>query len=127
MPYTAASNPLLVEQQPSGKEYSNDPVFYGPDGKILSEEESAFLWGATQPSNDYYDEEEEYVHTSSSLCAHLCGASFGSYASIFTIFFLDFFSFRANSNDDALVEPEPEMDLEIQLAFKEFVTYQNKK
>lgn len=67
--FIAVSNPLLVEQQPSGKEYSNDPVFYGPDGKILSEEESAFLWGATQPSNDYYDEEEEYVQF---LAVYLC-------------------------------------------------------
>lgn len=36
--------------------------------------------------------------------------------------------FPFHSNDpDALVEIEPEMDLEIQLAFKDFVSYQNHK
>ncbi|XP_031621959.1 polyadenylate-binding protein-interacting protein 1 [Contarinia nasturtii] len=85
----AASNSLLVEQ-PFGKEFSNDPVFYGPDGNILTEEESAFLWNATTcPTDNYYDDDE--------------------------------------NDPDALVEIEPEMDLEIQLAFKDFVTYQNKK
>lgn len=45
----------------SGKEYSNDPVFYGPDGNELTEEESAFLWNATSgPTDNYYDD-DEYV------------------------------------------------------------------
>lgn len=53
------SNPLL--EQPSGKEFSNDPVFYGPDGNVLTEEESAFLWNATScPTENYYDD-DEYV------------------------------------------------------------------
>ncbi|XP_055308314.1 polyadenylate-binding protein-interacting protein 1 [Sitodiplosis mosellana] len=83
-----ASNPLLDQQ--CGKEFSNDPVFYGPDGNVLTEEESAFLWNATTcPAENYYDDDE--------------------------------------NDPDALVEIEPEMDLEIQLAFKDFVTYQNKK
>lgn len=51
------SNPLL--EQPSGKEFSNDPVFYGPDGNVLTEEESAFLWNATTcPTENYYDDDE---------------------------------------------------------------------
>lgn len=53
---------MLVEQPPSGKEFSNDPVFYGPDGNVLTEEESAFLWNATSgPSDQYYDDDDEYV------------------------------------------------------------------
>lgn len=39
------------------KDFSNDPVFYGPDGNVLTEEESAFLWNET-----YYDDDDEYVH-----------------------------------------------------------------
>lgn len=31
------------------------------------------------------------------------------------------------NDPDALVEIEPEMDLEIQLAFKDFVSFQNRK
>lgn len=38
------------------KEFTNDPVFYGPDGNVLTEEESAFLWNET-----YYDDDDEYV------------------------------------------------------------------
>lgn len=56
----AVSNPCLMEPS-SGKEYSNDPVFYGPDGNELTEEESAFLWNATSgPTDNYYDD-DEYV------------------------------------------------------------------
>lgn len=41
---------------------------------------------------------------------------------------LHFIDFSYSRNDpDALVEPEPEMDIEIQLAFKDFVSFQNKK
>lgn len=48
-------------------------------------------------------------------------------------FWIEYFSKKKifiyfDRNDpDALVEIEPEMDLEIQLAFKDFVSYQNKK
>lgn len=83
------SNPPMQDQH-SGREYSNDPVFYGPDGNVLTEEESAFLWNATScPTDNPYEDDE--------------------------------------NDPDALVEIEPEMDLEIQLAFKDFVNSQNKK
>lgn len=36
-------------------------MFYGPDGKILTDEESAFLWNATSYPGDGFDDEEEYV------------------------------------------------------------------
>lgn len=36
-------------------------------------------------------------------------------------------NFIFRNDPDALVEIEPEMDLEIQLAFRDFVTYQSKK
>lgn len=39
------------------KEFFNEPVFYGPDGSILSEEENAFLWNASSGPNDGYDDE----------------------------------------------------------------------
>lgn len=50
-----AVNPLMPDQQVQ-KDFTNDPVFYGPDGNVLTEEESAFLWNET-----YYDEDDEYV------------------------------------------------------------------
>ncbi len=37
------------------------------------------------------------------------------------------FSFYSSNDPDDLAEPEPEMDLEIQLAFKDFVKSQNQK
>ena len=43
----------------NGKEFRNDPVFYGPDGQILSDEESAFLWNVTNYPADGYDDDEE--------------------------------------------------------------------
>ncbi|KAJ6647101.1 Polyadenylate-binding protein-interacting protein 1 [Pseudolycoriella hygida] len=69
--------------------YSNEPVFYGPDGEIITEEESKFLSDIpAYPNFDYCED----------------------------------------SNDpDELAEPEPEMDLEIQMAFKDFVKSQNQK
>lgn len=49
--------------QPLSKEFNNDPVFYGPDGNVLTEEESAFLWNETAcPPDSYYDD-DEYVIT----------------------------------------------------------------
>lgn len=67
----AVSNPCLMEPS-SGKEYSNDPVFYGPDGNELTEEESAFLWNATSgPTDNYYDD-DEYVSPSILLSDSKC-------------------------------------------------------
>lgn len=37
-------------------------MFYGPDGNVLTEEESAFLWNATSGPNDNYFEDDEYVY-----------------------------------------------------------------
>lgn len=56
----ALSQPLLVESG-NGSEYSNDPVFYGPDGNVLTDEERAFLWNVTScpHESESYDEEEE--------------------------------------------------------------------
>lgn len=57
----SVSNPLMSEQQLQ-KDFSNDPVFYGPDGNVLTEEESAFLWNVTScPTEAYYDDDDEYV------------------------------------------------------------------
>lgn len=39
------------------KEFSNEPVFYGPDGSILSEEENAFLWSASAGPNEGLEDE----------------------------------------------------------------------
>lgn len=48
-----------MQDQNSGREYSNDPVFYGPDGNVLTEEESAFLWNATScPTDNLYEDDE---------------------------------------------------------------------
>lgn len=54
----ALSQPLLVEPS-SGTEFSNEPVFYGPDGNVLTDEERAFLWNVTSYPNEGYDDEEE--------------------------------------------------------------------
>jgi len=71
------------------QEYSNEPVFYGPDGAIITEEESKFLSDIPAYPN---------------------------------------FEYCEDSNDsDELAEPEPEMDLEIQMAFKDFVKGQHQK
>lgn len=106
------------------KEFTNEPVFYGPDGKILTEEENAFLWNACSGPNDGY-EDEVYVFFFVALTSIKTemGISMKS-----LIIFLQPCLLPVNRNDpDALVEIEPEMDLEIQLAFKDFVSYQNKK
>lgn len=39
----------------------------------------------------------------------------------------NFVSFYSSNDPDELAEPEPEMDLEIQMAFKDFVKSQNQK
>jgi len=85
----ALSAPVPIDDL-NNQDFSNDPVFYGPDGQVLTDEESAFLWSATSYPSDGFDEAED-------------------------------------NDPDALVEIEPEMDLEIQLAFKDFVSYQNQK
>lgn len=40
--------------------FSNDPVFYGPDGKIITEEESSFLSGILNAATETQTEDEEY-------------------------------------------------------------------
>lgn len=40
--------------------FTNDPVFYGPDGKIITEEESSFLSGILKEATEPLDD-EEYV------------------------------------------------------------------
>lgn len=49
--------------QSLSKEFNNDPVFYGPDGNVLTEEESAFLWNETACPPDTYYDDDEYVIT----------------------------------------------------------------
>lgn len=44
----------------SQQAFTNDPVFYGPDGKIITEEESSFLSGILTAATDNVDD-EEYV------------------------------------------------------------------
>ncbi|GAB0090188.1 polyadenylate-binding protein-interacting protein 1 [Sergentomyia squamirostris] len=71
---------------------NDSPVFYGPDGQVLTEEESSFLSAqasATYPNNNNF---EDYL----------------------------------DNDGDELADAEPEMDLEIQLAFREFVQTQKK-
>lgn len=73
----------LQQNQP---QYNDSPVFYGPDGKIITEEESSFLnsnMPESYPINidEIIDDESDYA-----------------------------------DEDD-----EPEMDLEMQMAYKEFI------
>lgn len=42
----------------SQQAFTNDPVFYGPDGKIITEEESSFLSGILTAATDTLDDEE---------------------------------------------------------------------
>ncbi|CRL01072.1 CLUMA_CG014225, isoform A [Clunio marinus] len=65
--------------------YNDSPVFYGPDGQIITEEESMFL-NANMPGN-YPINIDDII----------------------------------DDESDDLVEDEPEMDLEIQMAYKEFI------
>lgn len=41
--------------------YTDDPVFYGPDGKIITEEESNFLSSAAFAADNGDDDDDEYV------------------------------------------------------------------
>lgn len=44
--------------EPTYQEYNDEPVFYGPDGQIITEEENSFLHNANQDNNDDDDLEE---------------------------------------------------------------------
>jgi len=85
-----SSSSLLPDHLPAN--YNDSPVFYGPDGQIITEEESMFL-NANMPANypinidDIIDDE---------------------------------------SDDLVDDDDEPEMDLEIQMAYKEFINEKNK-
>lgn len=79
--------------------YTDDPVFYGPDGKIITEEESNFL-----SSNNLDDDDEYAFFNSFFFCRTFCNC-----------FFL-YFTF---SNDE--IESDPEMDQEMRIAFKDFI------
>lgn len=41
------------------QEFTNEPVFYGPDGKIITEEESTFLSGIPAYPSDNFDDYDE--------------------------------------------------------------------
>ncbi|XP_065093499.1 uncharacterized protein Paip1 isoform X2 [Ochlerotatus camptorhynchus] len=69
-------------------EFNDSPVFYGPDGQVMTEEENDFLETAAPVAFEEYDDEE--------------------------------------GDPDDLVDDE-NMDLEIKLAFKEFVTGNNNR
>lgn len=43
----------------SMQEFTNEPVFYGPDGKIITEEESSFLSGITAYPSETFDDDDE--------------------------------------------------------------------
>lgn len=69
------------------QDYNDVPVFYGPDGQVLTDEENSFLLSNIPPSYALgYEEMEEN-----------------------------------DPDGEELVDVEPEMDLEIQMAFKDFV------
>lgn len=78
-------NPPAAISDLQQTQYNDSPVFYGPDGQILTEEESTFLnsnMPESYPINidDIIDDESDYAD-----------------------------------------EDEPEMDLEMQMAYKEFI------
>lgn len=79
--------PPLNEPTSAGDEFTDSPVFYGPDGQVMTEEENDFLETAPITFEEYDDEE---------------------------------------GDPDDLVDDE-NMDLEIKLAFKEFVTGNNNR
>ncbi|XP_059608969.1 polyadenylate-binding protein-interacting protein 1 [Phlebotomus argentipes] len=87
------SAPIAVApiQEVNHYDCNDSPVFYGPDGQVLTEEESSFLsaQASAYPNNNNF---EEYL----------------------------------DNDGDELADAEPEMDLEIQLAFREFVQTQKK-
>uniref|UniRef100_A0A1L8DHV1 Putative polyadenylate-binding protein-interacting protein 1 n=1 Tax=Nyssomyia neivai TaxID=330878 RepID=A0A1L8DHV1_9DIPT len=88
------SAPIAVApiQEVNHYDCNDSPVFYGPDGQVLTEEESSFLSAQASQSYPNNNNFEEYL----------------------------------DNDGDELADAEPEMDLEIQLAFREFVQTQKK-
>lgn len=41
-----------IEHNQHQQEFSNEPVYYGPDGKIITEEESSFLSSIFAAANE---------------------------------------------------------------------------
>lgn len=78
--------PPMNETAAGAEEFNDSPVFYGPDGQVMTQEENDFLDSAAPVTFEEYDDEE--------------------------------------GDPDDLVDDE-NMDLEIKLAFKEFVTGNN--
>lgn len=88
--------------------YNDGPVFYGPDGQVLTEEENSFL-SSNVPSypNISFEDLVEWV---SMLLAFP------------KLQFSIFHPFTFSDDSDELVDDDDNaIDLEIQLAFKEFV------
>lgn len=77
-----------INERSATDEFTDSPVFYGPDGQVMTEEENDFLETAAPITFEEYDDEE--------------------------------------GDPDDLVDDE-NMDLEIKLAFKEFVTGNNNR
>lgn len=105
---TALASTVNIETINSQQAFTNDPVFYGPDGKIITEEESSFLSGILTAATESHDDDEEYVAAFRSSC---------SVARLFT----NTAVFSAYSDLD------PGMDDEMKLAFKDFVKGYTKK
>lgn len=80
--------PPMNECASAADEFHDSPVFYGPDGQVMTQEENDFLETAAPITFEEYDDEE--------------------------------------GDPDDLVDDE-NMDLEIKLAFKEFVTGNNNR
>lgn len=80
--------PQMSECASAAAEFNDSPVFYGPDGQVLTQEENDFLETQAPITFEEYDDEE--------------------------------------GDPDDLVDDE-NMDLEIKLAFKEFVTGNNNR
>lgn len=80
--------PPLNEPSSVADEFTDSPVFYGPDGQVMTEEENDFLETAAPATFEEYDDEE--------------------------------------GDPNELVDDD-NMDLEIKLAFKEFVTGNNNR
>ena len=91
------------------KVFTNEPVFYGPDGKIISEEESTFLSSLTAcPSGNFDDFDDEYASVVTLQSCQISNSVF--------------FFFHRNE-----LESDPEIDMEMKIAFKDFCKgYQSK-
>ncbi|CAH1709445.1 unnamed protein product [Chironomus riparius] len=81
----------VSDLQQNPPQYNDSPVFYGPDGKIITEEESSFL-NSNMPES-YPINIDEIID----------------------------FLFSSDESDYADEDDEPEMDLEMQMAYKEFI------